>query len=81
MWLAIDLGILAALVVCALFHLWHRRDSLPRREFRKWILVVLLVPILGVIAYFFSLLDRAVERGTPGRRDEAAPFLQSPRRE
>lgn len=80
MWLAIDLGILAALVVFALFHLWHRRDILPRREFGKWILVILLVPILGVIAYFFSLLDRAVERGTPGRRDEVAPFLQSPRR-
>ncbi len=80
MWLAIDLGILAVLIVFALFHLWRRRDTMPRREVVKWALVILLVPIVGVIGYYFSLLDKAVERGTPGRRDQAAPFLKSPRR-
>ena len=79
MWLAIDLGIYATLIIFALIHLSRRRDSLARREVVKWVLAILFVPLVGVIAYYFSLLDKAVERGTPGRRDEAAPFLQSPR--
>lgn len=79
MWLAIDLGILAAMMAFALFHLYRRRATLERREVRKWVLVILLVPIAGVVGYYFSLLDRAVARGTPGRRDEAAPFLRTPR--
>ena len=80
MWLIIDLAIYAALVVFALFHLSRRREALGRRKVIKWVLAILFIPIAGVIGYYFSLLDKAVERGTPGRRDEAAPFLQSPRR-
>lgn len=78
MWLAIDLGIYATLIVFALIHLSRRRDTLERREVVKWVLKILFVPIIGVVAYYFSLLDKAVDRGTPGRQDEAAPFLQSP---
>ena len=78
MWVAIDLGILAALMAYALFHLYRRRETLERREIVKWTLLILLVPIAGVLGYYFSLLERAVTRGTPGRRDTAAPFLRKP---
>jgi heme A synthase len=76
MWLAIDLGVLAALIIFALVHLARRRDDLERRRKVKWVLAILFVPIAGVVGYYFSLLDKAVARGTPGRRDSAAPFLQ-----
>lgn len=78
MWLAIDLGLLGLLMAYALFHLLRRRETLERREVVKWTLLILLLPIAGVLGYYFSLLDRAVSRGTPGRRDTAAPFLRKP---
>jgi hypothetical protein len=78
MWLVIDLALLALFEIAALVHLYRRRDSMEKREVVKWSLLIVLVPFVGVLAYFFSLLDKAVQRGTPGRRDEAAPFLQRP---
>ncbi len=36
------------------------------------------VPATGPLGYIFFLLDKAVQRGTPGRQDESASFLRSP---
>jgi hypothetical protein len=44
----------------------------------KCALLLLPVPIAGVIGYDFFLVEDSIQRGTPGRRDEAASFLRSP---
>jgi hypothetical protein len=45
----------------------------------KWALLLVFLPVIGLVGYIFFVLEKAVQRGTPGRRDEAASFLQSPR--
>ena len=76
MWIVIDLVLLAVFHIAAFIHLRRRRDSMEKREVVKWTLLIVLLPFVGPLGYFFSLLDKAVQRGTPGRRDETAPFLR-----
>jgi hypothetical protein len=45
----------------------------------KWSLLVLLVPIAGVLGYYFFLIEGAIQRGVPGRQEETASFLRTPR--
>lgn len=77
MWIVIDVVLLVIFHVAAFVHLRRRRDSMEKRQVVKWTLLIVLVPFVGPLGYFFGLLDKAVQRGTPGRRDEAAPFLRS----
>jgi len=78
-WLAFWLIIHVALQVISLVHIAVKRESMGTRLVVKWVLLVLLVPIAGIVGYIFFLLDKAVQRGTPGRQDETAGFLRSPR--
>lgn len=79
MWVVIDLAALALLDVLGLVHLARRRGSMARRDVVKWTLLIVLLPLIGVLGYMFWRLESAVQRGTPDRRDEAAPFLRSQR--
>ncbi|MDJ0962186.1 MAG: hypothetical protein QNJ88_16150 [Acidimicrobiia bacterium] len=74
-WIVVHLGLQALGVI----YFMRNRNTLRTREVVKWVLLLLFVPIVGVIGYLFFLLENAVKRGTPGRRDRAAPFLQSAR--
>jgi hypothetical protein len=74
-WVVIDF----VLVVVCLIHLARRRHSMETRLVVKWALLLVFLPVIGLIGYIFFVLEKAVQRGTPGRRDEAASFLQSPR--
>ena len=74
-WIAVHIG----LQVFGLFHIARTRHSLGTFLIVKWVTLILVVPIAGVLGYYFFLIERALQRGTPGRRDEAAPFLQPAR--
>jgi drug/metabolite transporter (DMT)-like permease len=73
-WIVIDV----VLVVLGLINLARNRHSMETRLVVKWALLLVLVPVAGVIGYWFFRLENAVQRGTPDRRDEAASFLRSP---
>ena len=75
-WLVIDLALLGGIHLLTLLHLIHNRESMEKREVVKWSLLILLLPFVGVLGYGFSRLEKATQRGTPGRRDESAPFLR-----
>lgn len=70
---------IAVFVFCGV-HLSRRRSKLPRSDFVKQGLL-LLVPVVGVLGYLFRMLENTIQRGTPGRQDEVAPFLRSFRRD
>ncbi len=74
-WIVVHVG----LQILGVTYFVRARHSLGAREMVKWVLLLVFVPIVGVIGYLFFLLELTVKRGTPGRRDEAAPFLQSAR--
>lgn len=78
-WLAFWLVVHIALQIFGLVHIARNRESMETRLVVKWVLLIVFVPIIGVLGYIFFLLDKAVQRGTPGRRDEAASFLRSSR--
>ena len=78
-WLTFWIIAHVALQVLGLWHIARNRHSMQARTVVKWVLLLILVPVIGVIGYMFFLLDKAVQRGTPGRRDEAASFLSDPR--
>ncbi len=76
MWVVIDLVLIALFQILALVHLYRRRESTERRQLVKWTLLIVLLPLIGALGYFFGVLENSIQRGTPGRRDEAAPFLR-----
>lgn len=78
-WLALWIGGHVLLQVVALVLIARRRHSMSTRLIVKWSLLVLLVPFGGVLGYYFFLLEGAVQRGVPGRQEETASFLRSPR--
>jgi hypothetical protein len=78
-WLAFWLIVHVALQIFSLIHIARNRESMGTRLAVKWVLLVVFVPIAGVLGYISFLLEKAVQRGTPGRRDEAASFLRSSR--
>ena len=77
-WLAFWIVIDILLVVGGLIDLARNRHSMETRLVVKWALLLVLVPVAGMIGYWFFRLEDAVQRGTPGRRDESASFLRSP---
>jgi hypothetical protein len=78
MWIVIDVVLIVVFHVAAFIHLRRRRDSMTKREVRKWTLMILFVPFIGPLGYFFGFLEKSFQRGTPGQRDSVAPFLQRP---
>jgi len=78
-WLMSWVVIHVVLQVLCLIHLARKRHLLETRVVVKWALLLVLVPVVGVIGYLFFLLEKGVQRGTPGRRDETASFLRNPR--
>ena len=76
-WLGGWLAVHATLQVFGLVHIARNRKSMKTYLIVKWVLLLLFVPIFGVLGYISLLIERAMQRGAPGRRDEAAPFLRS----
>ena len=70
--------ILVALAVLGLVLLARDRHSMETGQVVKWAILLVLLPGLGVLGYFFWRLENAIQRGTPGRQDESASFLRSP---
>lgn len=77
-WLVFWLIVHVAMQVFGLVHIARNRKSMETRLVVKWVLLILLLPIAGPVGYIFFLIEKAIQRGTPGRRDEAAGFLRSP---
>ncbi len=77
-WLAFWIGIDIVLVVVGLIDLARNRHSMETRLVVKWAVLLVLVPVAGMIGYWFFRLENVVQRGTPDRRDESASFLRSP---
>ncbi len=57
-----------------------RKRNVPKRGVTvKWTLLVLLLPVLGFLGYYFHLMKEAIHRNTSGRsyQEDVAPFLRS----
>lgn len=67
-----------ALMVLGLVLLARDRHVMRTGEVVKWAILIVSLPGLGVLGYFFWRLENAVQRGTPSRRDRSAPFLRKP---
>ncbi len=78
-WLALWIGAHVVLQVVGLILIARRRQNMSTRLIVKWSLLILLVPIAGVLGFYFYLLESAIQRGVPGRQEETASFLRSPR--
>ncbi len=70
--------LLVALAILGLVILARDRHTMSTRQVVKWAILIVVLPGLGVLGFFFWRLENAVQRGTPGRRDRAAPFLRKP---
>lgn len=68
------------LQVIALVNIGRNRHIMETRLIVKWTLLVVLVPVLGFLGYYFHLVEEAIHRNTMGRghQDNVAPFLHSP---
>ncbi len=77
-WLVGWLIVHVAMQVFGLVHIARNRQSMETRLVVKWVLLILLVPIAGPVGYIFFLIEKGIQRGTPGRQDESAGFLRSP---
>ena len=67
------------LQVIALADLVRKRNVTKRSLTVKWIILVVVIPVLGFLGYYFHLMEQAVQRNTSGRgyQEDVAPFLQS----
>jgi 4-amino-4-deoxy-L-arabinose transferase-like glycosyltransferase len=70
--------ILIALVFLGLFVLARDRHSMKTRQVVKWAILVVILPGLGTLGYFFWRFENSERHGTSDRRGEAAPFLRKP---
>jgi hypothetical protein len=63
----------------ALVNIARKRNVTKTRLTVKWTLLVLFLPVLGFLGYYFHLMEEAIERFTTGRsyQEDAAPFLRS----
>jgi hypothetical protein len=63
----------------ALVNIARRRDDMGSRLVVKWTLLVIFLPVLGFLGYYFHLMEEAIERFTTGRayQEDVAPFLRS----
>ena len=68
------------LQVIALGNIARNRRVMGTGLIVKWTLLVLLLPVLGFLGYYFHLMEEAIRRSTTGRsyQDDAAPLLRSP---
>lgn len=78
-WFAFWIGFHVLLQVVGLALIARRRLTMKNRLIVKWTLLLLLVPVFGVLGYYFYLLESATQRGLLGCQDDAASFLRSPR--
>ena len=67
------------LQVIALVNIARNRRMVGTGGTVKWSLLVILVPVLGFLGYYFHLMEEAIQRNTAGRgyRNHVAPFLRS----
>lgn len=65
--------------VIALANIARKRNVTNRRLTVKWTLLVLFLPVLGFLGYYFHLMEEAIHRFTSGRgyQEDVAPFLRS----
>lgn len=77
-WLALWIGAHVLLQAVGLVTIARRRHKMGTRLVVKWTLLILLIPVAGVLGYYFYLLEGSIQRGVPGRREQAASFLRSP---
>lgn len=78
-WLALWIGGHLLLQVVALSLIVRRRHIMSTRLIAKWSLLVVFIPFAGVLGFYFYLLEGAIQRGVPGRQEETASFLRTPR--
>ena len=78
-WLAFWVVAHVLLQVIALVNIARNRHSMGTRLVVKWTLLVLLVPVLGFLGYYFHLMEEAIKGNTTGRsyQEDVAPFLRS----
>jgi hypothetical protein len=78
-WLTFWVVAHALLQAIALVNIARKRHITGTRLVVKWTLLVLLIPVLGFLGYYFHLMEEAIERRTTGRgyQEDVAPFLQS----
>ena len=67
------------LQVIALVNIARNRRIVGTGGTVKWTLLVVLVPVLGFLGYYFHLMEVAIHRNTTGRsyQEDVAPFLRS----
>lgn len=67
------------LQVIALVNIARNRRVMGTRLVVKWTLLVILVPVLGFLGYYFHLMEEAIHRNTTARnyQEDVAPFLRS----
>lgn len=77
-WLVIDIAVLVVLDGVALWSLSRHRDSLGKWKVVRWVAFIVLVPLIGLLAYGTWRFETAVaQRDSAGGRDGSAPFLRS----
>lgn len=66
------------LQVIALVNIARKRNVTETRLIVKWTLLVLFVPVLGFLGYYFHLMEEAIKGNTTGRnyQEDVAPFLR-----
>ncbi len=78
-WLAWWIGTHVFLQILGLALIFRRRSRMSTRLIVKWSLLILFVPFAGILGFYFYLLEGVVQRGVPGRQEETASFLRTPR--
>ncbi|MDJ0665045.1 MAG: PLDc N-terminal domain-containing protein [Acidimicrobiia bacterium] len=78
-WFTFWVVVHVVLQVIALADLARKRNVTKRSLTAKWVILVVVVPVLGFLGYYFHLMEQAIERNTSGRgyQEDVAPFLQS----
>ena len=78
-WFAFWVVVHVLLQVIALADLVRKRNVTKRSLTVKWVILVVVIPVLGFLGYYFHLMEQAVQRNTSGRgyQEDVAPFLQS----
>ena len=79
-WLTFWIVVHLLLQVIALASIARKRHVMQTRLIVKWTLLVVLVPVIGFLGYYFHLMEETMHRNTMrrGRQDNVAPFLHSP---
>ena len=78
-WLTFWVVAHVVLQVIALAHIARNHHTMGTGLIAKWTLLVLFLPVLGFLGYYFHLMEEAIQRNTTGRsyQEDVAPFLRS----